>query len=87
LLLVLVAGAFVIYKYKGSEGNTMTPPIKNTDEKAIDDEATGRMDFEEIEETKDTPEEINNEVLDELDSLIMDAEKSAPSGDLSDLEQ
>lgn len=41
--------------------------------------------FEELDEPEGTPEEINNEVVDELDSMINEVESTAKDEDLSDL--
>ena len=41
--------------------------------------------FEEVEEPTGTPEEINNEALDELDSLMDEIDATVTGEDLSDL--
>ena len=43
-------------------------------------------EFEEIAEDESTPEEINNEVLDELDALVKELDEDVLSDDLDDLE-
>lgn len=41
--------------------------------------------FEKMDEPENTPAEINNESVDDMDKIFIEIEKSAPQDDLSDI--
>ena len=84
LAVLAVVLMFVLYVYKlvlnTSFGDDvrLTQPTQNMD---------GKMMYEPLEEDETTPEEINNEAVDELDSILKELDEDVLiEDDLSDLE-
>ena len=88
-ILILLVGALVVgvgvyfFLGKAGDGDKMMEKetkvlIKQTEEESEPNEAFGSLS-----EDSDTPEEINNDVVDELDELILSIEGNE---DLSDLD-
>lgn len=78
LVLSVLAIAWLLYR-NGSFGRTPAPVNQSTIIKQETNE------FEEISEDETTPEEINNEVLDELDDIMNSVDGDGSAEDLSEL--
>ena len=80
LLIVLLGGfSFFLYTSKGKSVEVKdTPMVVNTQEQIEETKAT----FKVLPETAQTPEVINNQVLDEMDQMIESIEDSENLEDL-----
>lgn len=86
LLLIIIGGAIYsyFYLYLPLQEAQQTPEletklIKNTQEEEFEEE---NVVFEDIPETESTPQEINNQALEEMDEIMLSVEGDE---DLSDL--
>lgn len=85
--LILGLAFYALNLMAKNEKNILTPPASN--EKTIIDEEEGNnvvevTEYTEIKETSNTPEEINNDVLDSLDADMQKLESTVD--DISDLQ-
>jgi len=78
VLVIVLAGVFLYFKKIDKINN---PGITKPKQYSVDETAP---EFEVLEEDSSTPEEIDNDFIDELDELIMSIEGEAD--DLSDLD-
>ena len=94
ILIVVLAGVLILfglYMYKLiSDATTQEDLAVNKPAKQIDISGETPPEhaeaYEELDEPEGTPEEINNEVLDELDSIMLELEADTTlDDDLSDL--
>lgn len=87
LLLLLAVGVLIGVFFYFKKIATVDAPADGSE--AMMEEKRDSMEkeesaFDSLDEDEDTPEEIDNEVLEELDSLILDLEEDEE--DLTDLE-
>lgn len=89
IALAAIVGVFVLYFMKSTE--TVDLPIEKDGSYRNDGSGDSMMnepvEYEEIAEDETTPESINNETLDELDSLMMELDSDTTmNADLDELE-
>lgn len=86
LLIVLAALALlalVVYVVKNQKMDTMQDTKPAEEEEMVVDDSE---EFEDIPEDEKTPDEINNDVLNELDDLMQSIDEDTTIESISDLE-
>ena len=86
IIIGLVAYWYLNLRQKPASTNQVedkTILIKKTKESTVEEPEQEMVHFEEVNEDESTPEEINNEVLEELDEIILSLDEE--DEDLSDL--
>lgn len=81
ILLVLTFFVFKTISQKSVKVSTTTPERRSEVAREVDT----LQGFEDLEETDDTPEVINDEAVDELDSLILELDSIGNEETVSDL--
>jgi hypothetical protein len=84
LVIVTVIIGIGVYLYRMKDEQTLVTEFVSEVQERLNGGAT--TDFEGLEEPEGTPEEINNEALGELDTLMYEIDATTVGEDLSDLE-
>ena len=91
IAVLAIVAVFALYLYNMS--NSVNIPLlnmgseENTVEKTENTQMEQEVTFEKMEEDESTPEEINNDVVSELDSIVAELESDKTlDSDLKDLE-